>query len=943
MRKLFVLQLLVCLAVWTMIGLSLSYAANTTNFKKFSFHTVTTLDGLSSNIINAIYKDKRGFVWLGTQTGLDRFDGVSVVTYPQFSGHTVLALAETDSLNLWVGTDRGLFRFDRKKEQVEQILLGGRLVRVNALYYDKSQKSLLVITDHGLFIYSGENIRQVLFGANAFSLDNQLTGVSKGDGTECWLTSLGSLIRYDLSTGKKEIYAMEVRNRVSDATRFSCLALGDDKIYIGTKNAGIFCFDRRTQTFSNFEGMRSGDVKKLMVEGKNTLYVGCNGNGIQVFNLSTGEKVGSMLYSTQADGICSSAVYTFLKEKDLFFVGTYMGGLSYTPVRENLFSVYEWKDMFHSSGLNVRTFYVDEVKRNKVIGTRDGLYFLSETEDRLMYYTQQNSILHSDIILHVTPWGEDYLVGTYQGGLYVLSSDSGELSFFGEEDCFKQESFGTFAMDKKGHLWIGSSSGLYQYNLQSKRYKKFDSTNSTLLHASVFTVFVDSSTRVWVGAVGALYLYDEESGVFETDLFPNEFLPYTQSIRYIYEDKEHNLWFCDDKEGVLKADASFTSFQHYTTADFLPNNSVMSIVDHPQGEGLWFATQGGLLYVNRDATSWKNFALYDGLPSYVFNNAMQVTSDSTLWWGNERGLISYHISKQGDAAVPSLCPPAITSIIVAGELQKTGSALVPYAPSYTEMITLPHSGSNIALTFSALNYAEKNAMLYEYCLEGYDGQWKTLRGKNSVAYTDLPVGNYVFKVRSSSEPDAVCTLNIVVQSGYRAFIIVGCMLVGCVLGAWFLYKKGVFVKFFSHKMEIDVLAKSETYESQKEKYLKSKIDEKEAAEIEKKLRECMDKERLYLNPDLKLPDMAAAINRTPVEVSQTLNMFMNTNFTDFVNGYRVKMFLERVKREDMAKFTLVSLSEECGFSSRTSFFRSFRKFMGVSPAEYLKSEVPKKI
>ena len=116
MRKLFVLQLLVCLAVWTMIGLSLSYAANTTNFKKFSFHTVTTLDGLSSNIINAIYKDKRGFVWLGTQTGLDRFDGVSVVTYPQFSGHTVLALAETDSLNLWVGTDRGLFRFDRKKE-----------------------------------------------------------------------------------------------------------------------------------------------------------------------------------------------------------------------------------------------------------------------------------------------------------------------------------------------------------------------------------------------------------------------------------------------------------------------------------------------------------------------------------------------------------------------------------------------------------------------------------------------------------------------------------------------------------------------------------------------------------------------------------------------------------------------------------------------------------
>ena len=85
MRKLFVLKLLACLVVWIMIGMSLSYAANAADSGKFSFRTVTTFDGLSSNIVNAVYKDERGFVWLGTQTGLDRFDGVSVITYPQFS------------------------------------------------------------------------------------------------------------------------------------------------------------------------------------------------------------------------------------------------------------------------------------------------------------------------------------------------------------------------------------------------------------------------------------------------------------------------------------------------------------------------------------------------------------------------------------------------------------------------------------------------------------------------------------------------------------------------------------------------------------------------------------------------------------------------------------------------------------------------------------------
>ena len=932
MRKLFVLKLLACLVVWIMIGMSLSYAANAADSGKFSFRTVTTFDG--SNIINAIYKDERGFVWLGTQTGLDRFDGVSVITYPQFSGHTILSLVETDSLHLWVGTDKGLFRFDRKTEQAEAVSLAGQSMRVNALYYDKPLKSLLVITDHGLFISREGKMRQVLFGANAFSLDNQLTGVAKGDGAECWIISLESLIKYDLSTGKKEIYAMEVGNRTSDTNRFSCLALGEDEIYIGTRNAGIFCFDRKTRTFSKFEGMRSGDVKKLMIEGQDTLYVGCNGNGIQVFNLSTGEKTGSLLHSAQVDGICSSAVYTFLKEKDLFFVGTYMGGLSYTPTRGDLFMVYSWKDVFHSSGLNVRTFYVDEAKGNKVIGTRDGLYFLSENKDRLIRYTQQNSILRSDIILHVAPLGDDYLVGTYRGGLYVLSSASGELSFFGEEDSFKRESFSTFAMGGKGDIWIGSSSGLYQYDLEDKQYRKFDSSNSTLSHTSVFSVFVDSSARVWVGTAGALYLYNEHTGVFETDLFPEELLPFTRSIRYIYEDKDHNLWFCDDKEGVLEADASFSRFRHYTTDDFLPNNSVMSIVDHPHGEGLWFASQGGLLHIHKDAASGKSFALYDGMPSYVFNNAVQITSDNVLWWGNERGLVSYHTPEPHTVDASSLCPPAITSIIVAGELQKAGSALTPYASPYTEEISLPHSGSNIALTFSALNYAEKTTMLYEYCLEGYDKKWKTLSGKNSVAYTDLPSGSYVFKVRSSSVPDAVCALRITVESGYKNWgWMAGAVGVLCAVGLYY-WKR-------TRKVRLDnaeVSGEGGSHDLPKEKYQKSKIDDKAAAEIEKSLRRCMDKDKLYLNPDLKLQDMAMAIGRSAVEVSQTLNVFMNTNFTDFVNQYRVEIFIARVKRGDTAKFTLASLSEECGFSSRTSFFRSFRKLKGMSPSEYLKSE-----
>ena len=95
-------------------------------------------------------------------------------------------------------------------------------------------------------------------------------------------------------------------------------------------------------------------------------------------------------------------------------------------------------------------------------------------------------------------------------------------------------------------------------------------------------------------------MYDRVDGVFKSDVFPEHVLPYTKSVRFIYEDKKKNLWFCDDKEGVVKVDESFTTFEHITINDFLPNNSVMSIVEDPKNGGLWFDySEGVTIYKGR--------------------------------------------------------------------------------------------------------------------------------------------------------------------------------------------------------------------------------------------------------------------------------------------------------------------------------------------------------
>lgn len=895
-----------------------------------SFHSITMLEGLSHNTVNTIYKDNQGFVWLGTQTGLDRFDGINVANFPQFRGQTVFSIVATDSIFLWVGTDNGLMKFNRKTEVVEPIHLSDKPLVVKDVFVDKKGK-LFVASNQGLYLSEDGMFRRILFTSNVLSLTNNVLKVIDGEENTVWAITYDGLIHYNVETNKFEIYKNNLKGGING---YSCLAMMGDFIYLGTASRGMLSFDIKSKSFALYPEVGNGCINALLPVANDTLYVGTNGSGIKIVKATTGKELSSIEHSVDEGGIGSNAIYSLLKDKNILYVGTYMGGLSYTPTRGNMFSVYSCPSLFDSYNMNVRAFYIDTLGR-KVIGTRDGLYYISEKEHLFRSYTSTSSILRSNIVLFVKPLGKSYLIGTYGGGMYLLHAKTGELSFFKSEDCFMENSFTGCEKDKDGKYWISASNGVYMYDPSTDKYVVYNSGNSSLSCKSIFTVKIDSKDRIWFGGSGTVFLYDKTTGIFKSDIFPEHILPYVKSIRYIYEDSDRNLWFCDDKEGVVTVDEHFSKFEHITVDGFssLLDNSVGSIVEDSKNGGFWFATQRGLVYVKD--RQFRKFSLYDGLPGYIFNNSVQVTADGTVWWGNERGLVYYIPPFEYKHSVVSL-PPVITSIAVAGKTLCAGDELMPFSSTFIKKMTLPISDNNIAFTFSALNYATANTDMYEYCLEGYDEEWKTLTTSNQAIYTNLPIGNYLFKVRLTSNPSAIksVTVEVIRKSPFVLWIFVFCILSCLIL---LFYYRVLWRKY--RRMRLEKQGQKEFVEKlQKEKYQMTKIGEYEAFHIEKKLLLCMKQRKMYLKPDLKLQDVADFIGCSTIELSQVLNQYKHMNFADYINQYRVEEFILRVQDDSAARFTLGSLSEQCGFGSRTSFFRSFKKLKGKSPAEYIKEK-----
>lgn len=894
--------------------------------------SLSVSDGLSGSIVYVFYKDSTGYMWMGTENGLDRYDGVHFRHYGvEGNGTKVIdAVAETTGGEIIAGNASGLWQVDDIEGKLKPIARETVNCGVNALLPD-GKGGLLVASYKGLF-YLGKNgrWRRLLLDGNLLSNKNYINRMAL-NGNLLWIATQRGFYSIRLSDFK-------VQNRVEpfgqdDQCSFVSIACVGQDVFLGTDVRGLFKYDTSTRTFKAFADVGSPVIKSLSSNPeKHLLYVGTDGNGVHFLSSDTGAEVYSLTHvPDKLNALRSNSIYSLLVDRDgIIWVGEYQTGVDYTLFQDGAFTLYSFPPLFDSYNMIVRALAVHG--RQRLIGTRDGLYFVDEQRNVVRSYSSPQ--LKSKLILCCYYSDGKYYVGTFRGGVYELDPETGVVRDFVEGQKSDDPGSIVFCITKApdGNLWMGTSDGIYCYR-NGHMYEHYSKANSQLPGNNVMSIYFDASGKGWIGTEQGLCVYDPSSKSLRPDIFPDGFFQ-KQSIQNIFQDHKGTLYFSAANGTLYVSDPDMKRF-----GTFLPNlftNGLKCMfVAQDKEKRLWFGTNNGLYRYDKQGIH--PYAFIDGLPGSIFLSCPPVLDENgRLWLGNTQGVV-YYRDKVSDV---HFLPYAIrvTDVVMNG-VSIGGEVIRKTDKGDRIQVDIPKNG-DLTVCFSNFSYTQTASLSYEYMLEGLDDAWKPLKGRSDIKWYNLSSGSYKLRIRWAAMPETEVRIPFNVGTpigeGLTAIFIV-LVLIGSGVGVLYYWRKRG--RFLFHKVLSVIKAdgkKDDDENTEVEKYRTMKVSEEDCLLLKDKLENLMLEKKPYLNPELKLKDVAQML-RTPVhQLSYMFNMSMHMRYNDYINRCRIEEFKRVVASEDVTQYTIEALAERCGFSSKTSFFRNFKAQEGITPNEFVR-------
>ena len=739
-----------------------------------SFERFTTDDGLSNFSVTAVLQDRTGFLWVGTQSGLNRYDG-SFHVDRALSVAWVSALREDAAGRLWVGTQEGLYvrnsltgsitgleLITAESDTVTTAVTALREGRDGVLWVGTAGRGLFTV-DPAVENDRGSPNAVAFEGASELAADTVwAVHAHPAEPAIMWAATQRGLFSVDLGSGSVDLEDFDGpggRLQAGDAIR----ALYIDRsgvLWVGTQNNGLYEVDPDvgvTRMFVHVDGdgtsLSDDFVRTVAEDDDGRVWVGTNGGGLNLLKRAEGRFVRYTNRPSDPGSLLHDRVSAVVADRTgVLWVGTWGGLAKHNPYGKRFDYYAHDPDDPNTLSHSWITSLAEGPDGEIWVGTHGG--GLNRFDPRTGGVSRFELPFGDVISLHTDRDGVVWL-GTRENVLYEFDPATGRLlaHALGGDGASDEEDIVVSIYEpaaQSGSLWVGSKMrGLMRFDKATRfvgeRFVHDPQDPNSISSNYAWPIHEAAAGDLWVGtAGGGLNRFDHAARTFtryrydesDTSSIAGDF------IFAIGEDEIGAVWFGTYGGGLSRYDRASDAFTTFTEDDGLPHNEVLSIQRDDAGR-IWLGTNGGLGSLETATGAFRTYDVTDGLQASSFHVGASLRSSSgELYFGGRSGLNVFHPDSIRDNSTPPVV--ALTGFLEFDDYVELDTAITSI-----RTIRLNHKQNVVGFEFAALDFAEPRRNRYRYILEGQDPDWVETDAR-SARYSRLQPGSYVFRVQGSN-------------------------------------------------------------------------------------------------------------------------------------------------------------------------------------------------
>jgi two-component system, sensor histidine kinase ChiS len=759
--------------------------------KEIQFKHLSLKEGLSQSTVLAILQDKEGFMWFGTQDGLNKYDSYQFTVYrhnPQeahsLSKNEIFTLYEDSQGILWIGTNGGLNQFDRLKDRFIRYLHDPQ--NPNSLssdtiwsIYEDNTGNLWIGTDGGGLNQFDRQTNQFIHYQHDSNNPNSLSHSSvwpifQDKAGTLWVgTDGGGLNKFD---PLKKQFVHYLPNVQADSLCNIITSIYEDNtgiLWIGTMG-GIYQFDRQKEIFipyihdpENSRTLSNNAVWDIQEDNLGNLWIATDGGGLNQFDRKTQSFVHVKHDPKNPNSLNDNATLSLYQDKaGTMWVGTGGGGVNQFNQQLQKFTHYK-PDPQNPNSLNNHFVYAiyEDYQGALWVGTQGGgLNKFDVERQNVTHYLHDPQNPHSLSYNEIESLYEDsentLWIGTFGGGLNRFDREHNRFISYqnDENNPFSLSNNHVFSIyeDHTKTLWIGTRKGLERFDRQTNtffHYTHDPNDPESLSNNFVSTIYEDKNGTLWIGTFEGLNRFDRQRQKFiryqHDDKNPTSLSHH--EVLSIYEDQNSHLWIGTLGGGLNKFDRNTETFTHYRETDGLANDVIYGILEDESGN-LWLSSNKGLSKFNPKTETFRHYDVFDGLQSNEFNKAYHKNRRGEFFFGGINGFNAFYPEQVKDNTY--IPPIKMTDFEIFNQpVPLGGDSPLQQHINLTTEITLSYQQSFFAFEFAALNFLQPSKNQHAYKLEGFDKRWNQIGTRRNAYYTNVPQGTYHFRVKGSNNDD----------------------------------------------------------------------------------------------------------------------------------------------------------------------------------------------